>query len=311
MSDVLRKFGIHGPSRCHCCAVPYEEGLDHIFCTGDVATEVWSSFEDPGEMGRVSNLRHRVLQWWLRCGQNVYLKFVYRLLPMLTCWELWKARNKGVFEGRRMVGIEVVRQVFHQLRDLFHGQFPEITFSSGSWEGFYSSLLALRRRMSILLVRWMAPTVGCKLNSDGCTRGNPGVNGGGGVVRDSEGQVIVGYSCFFGSLTSLHAELKAMAFGVQLCVTHGLHDLHIEADSLVLVEILQGKLGCPWRLQWELEGLLRYKRHFREITHCYREANKPANFLANLGADTELETIYGSHSELPVRVRGEIQMEQL
>ncbi|XP_071939888.1 uncharacterized protein [Coffea arabica] len=262
-------------------------------------------------MGRVSNLRHRVLQWWLRRGQNVYLKFVYRLLPMLSCWELWKARNKGVFEGRRMVGTEVVRQVFHQLRDLFHGHFPEITFSSGSWEGFHSSLLALRRRMSILPVRWVAPTVGYKLNSDGCARGNSGISRGRGVVRDSEGLVIVEYSCFFGSLTSLHAELKAMAFGVQLCVTRGLHGLHIEADSPILVEIIQGKRGCPWRLQRELEGLLRYKRHFPEITYCYREANKPADYLANLGADTELEMIYGSHRELPARVRGKIQMEQL
>ncbi|XP_071916199.1 uncharacterized protein [Coffea arabica] len=287
MSDVLRKFGVQGPSRCHCCAEPDEEGLDHTFCTGDVARAVWSSFEDPGEEGGVSNLRHRVLRLWLRRGQNVYLKFVNRLLPMLTCWELWKARNKGVFEGRSMMGTEVVWQVFHQLRDLYHCHFPKITCSSGSWEVFHSSLLAMRRRMSIFPVHWVAPTVGCKLNSDGCARGNLGVSGDGGVMRDSDGQVIFGYSCFFGSLMSLHAELKAMAFGVQLCVARGLHDLYIETDSLVLVQILQGKRGCPWRLQRELEGLLRYKRYFREITNCYRETNKPADYLANLGADME------------------------
>ncbi|XP_027184159.1 uncharacterized protein LOC113782466 [Coffea eugenioides] len=185
MSDVLRKFGVQGPSRCHCCAEPDEEGFDHTFCTGIVARAAWSSFNDPGEVAGVSNLRHRVLRWWLRRGQNVYLKFIYRLLPMLICWELWKARNKGVFEGRSMVGTEVVRQ------------------------------------------------------------------------------------------------------------------------------ILQGKRGCPRRLQRELEDLLRYKRYFQEITHCYREANKSADYLANLRADTEQETIFGSHRALPVRVLGEIQMEQL
>ena len=124
------------------------------------------------------------------------------------------------------------------------------------------------------------------------------------MVRDPGGQFIVGYSCFFGYLTSLHAELKAMAFGVQLCVERGFQDLHIEADSLVLVQILQGKRGCPWRLQREMNDLLRYKRCFRAITHCYREANKPVDCLANLGANTEEDTIFGSHRELPDRVRG-------
>ena len=173
------------------------------------------------------------------------------------------------------MGTEVVHQVFHQLRDLFHCQFLEITCSSGSWEAFHSSLVGMRWRISILPVRWVAPTIGCKLNSDGCARGNPRISRGGGVVRDLKGQLVFGYSCFFGSLTSLHAELKAMAFGVQLCVAHRLHDLHIEADSLVLVQILQGKHGCPWKLQWEVDELLRYKQYFWEITHCYREANKP------------------------------------
>ena len=58
------------------------------------------------------------------------------------------------------------------------------------------------------------------------------------MVRDRDGRFIVGYSCFFGPLTSLHAELKAMLFGVQLCVARGFRALHVESDSLVLVWIL-------------------------------------------------------------------------
>lgn len=105
----------------------------------------------------------------------------------------------------------------------------------------------------------MASRVGCKLNLDGCARGNPGVSGGGGVLRDREGKIIFGYSCFFGSLTSLHAELKAMLFGVPQFIARGLYELHVEADSLVLVKILQGIQGCPWKLQWEVDELLSYR----------------------------------------------------
>ena len=114
---------------------------------------------------------------------------------------------------------EVVRQVFLQLCALLHCRFPEVNGPFESWDVLHSALVGVRRRVSIIQVAWVAPTGGYKLNSDGCSRGNPGISGGGGVMRDREGKLIFGYSCFFGSLTSLHAELRAMLFGVRLCVS--------------------------------------------------------------------------------------------
>ena len=73
-------------------------------------------------------------------------------------------------------------------------------------------------------VKWIASTVGYVLNSDGYSRGNPGISGGGGLVHDWNGNFMFGYSCFFGSLTSLLAELKAMAFRVQQCLSRGFLD---------------------------------------------------------------------------------------
>ena len=100
-----------------------------------------------------------------------------------------------------------------------------------------------------------------------------------------------------------------MLFGVQLCVARGLQELHVKSDSLGLVRILQGSQSCPWRLQWEVDELLSYKPYFREIMHCIREANKPADCLANLGADLEQESVFNIHSELPTNARGEIAMD--
>ena len=85
-----------------------------------------------------------------------------------------------------------------------------------------------------------------KLNSDGCSRGNPGVSGGGGMLRCLEGRFLLGYSCFFGEMTSLQAELKALIYGVRLAIACGYSDLHLESDSLVLVQVIQGKARCPW-----------------------------------------------------------------
>nr|XP_027103160.1 uncharacterized protein LOC113724458 [Coffea arabica] len=181
---LLRHVGVQGPSKCHCCAEPEEEEVNHIFCTGELAQAVWGIFQCSSGEPVVSSFRHMAIRWWLQRGQNKYVKFVYRLPPMLVCWELWKVRNRAVFDGRKMGCTEVVDQVLQQIQ--------------------------------------VAPVAGFKLNSDGCARGNPGTSGDWGVVRDCKGQVVLGYLCFFGSLTSLHAELEAMLFGVRLCVTRGL-----------------------------------------------------------------------------------------
>ena len=74
-----------------------------------------------------------------------------------------------------------------------------------------------------------------------------------------------------------------MPFGVRLCAARGLQELQVETDSLSLAKIMQGRQHSPWRLQQEVDDLLRYQQHIREITHCYREANKPTDYLANWG----------------------------
>ena len=125
------------------------------------------------------------------------------------------------------------------------------------------------------------------------------------MLRCSEGRFILGYSCFFGEMTSLQAELKALIFGVRLAIDRGYSDLQLESDSLVLVQILQGKSRCPWRLQGDLQDLLKVKRFVRKVSHCFREANKPADRLANIGADSGTILTYDSLRELPRLVRGD------
>nr|XP_027109396.1 uncharacterized protein LOC113729280 [Coffea arabica] len=125
----------------------------------------------------------------------------------------------------------------------------------------------LRSKVTILEVCWKCPSQ--SVVADGCLRGNPGRSGGGGVFRDYFGRFLLGFSCCFGEITSLHAELKALHFGTQLSVSRGLVKLHLESDSLVLARIIQGKVRCPWQLQRELQDLLQYERYFEAVTHCF------------------------------------------
>ena len=150
-----------------------------------------------------------------------------------------------------------------------------------------------------------------KLIESNGSRGNPGLSGGGGLVWDRHGHFIFGYSCFFGNLTSLHVELKAMLFGVRQCLLCGYDALHVETDSLVLANMIQGTSACPWELQGELEELLQYRHSFQAISHCYKEANKPVDQLANSGVDLQETCTYDSLASLPGMVRGDVRLDSL
>jgi hypothetical protein len=59
-------------------------------------------------------------------------------------------------------------------------------------------------------VKWVSPLSSwTKLNTDSASLGNPGLAGGGGVILDSSGSWIGGYSRAIGITTSVRFELKA------------------------------------------------------------------------------------------------------
>ncbi|XP_071923139.1 uncharacterized protein [Coffea arabica] len=215
--EQLRRFGVQGPSRCCCCIDPQEERLNHMFCTGEAARQVWKVFEiQERRSSRISSARHMAIAWWIQPAPHRYFAFVYRLLPSLICWELWRARTSALMQGG-----------------------------------------------------------GYKVNTDGCSLGNPGMSGGGGLLRDSQEGFLFGFSCFFGVITSLHAELQALVYRV------------------------------------ELDDLLRFQSLFQSITHCFREANKPSDRLAKMGATRGSDALFDSFVELPPMARGDIRMDRL
>ncbi|MQM15947.1 hypothetical protein Taro_048900 [Colocasia esculenta] len=53
------------------------------------------------------------------------------------------------------------------------------------------------------LVRWIPPLQGLVLNVDGASKGNPGPCGGGGLVRNGFGAVLLAFFHFYGTGNSL------------------------------------------------------------------------------------------------------------
>ncbi|KAL0421675.1 UNVERIFIED_CONTAM: hypothetical protein Slati_3190400 [Sesamum latifolium] len=68
-----------------------------------------------------------------------------------------------------------------------------------------------------MIFNWKKPTNGWwKLNCDGASKGNPGPSGAGGLIRDSNGRMIIAFADFLEEHTNTYAELYAVVRGIQL-----------------------------------------------------------------------------------------------
>ena len=144
--DRLHKLGIHGPSRCFCCLYPCQESIDHIFCTRVAAKQIWGYFE--GVIGGFRDsytLRHKLVSWWLRPNRNRYMLYLFRLLPALICWNLWKMRNSFVFDDHLRPVAQVCASIFGDLRDLLLNRFQGHMPSGHDWPGVYGMVVGLHR----------------------------------------------------------------------------------------------------------------------------------------------------------------------
>ncbi|CAA7405713.1 unnamed protein product [Spirodela intermedia] len=91
------------------------------------------------------------------------------------------------------------------------------------------------------------PPVGhLKLNVDGAARGNPEPVGGRGILRDPTGSIIFAFSYFYNIQTNTAAEAMAIRDGLLLCEERNLHDIVIESDSRVLVQMLRAGSCSHW-----------------------------------------------------------------
>ena len=93
----------------------------------------------------------------------------------------------------------------------------------------------------------------------------------------------------------------------------GFTNVSIQVDSLVLVGILQRRLQCPWMIRREVKQIWDMVEDATHFAHCYKEANKVADRLANEGASTSNHdiSIYNHFSAIPRLARGEIRVDRL
>ncbi|KAH0776696.1 hypothetical protein KY290_008107 [Solanum tuberosum] len=100
--------------------------------------------------------------------------------------------------------------------------------------------------MQIKEVRWLRPpdTI-LKLNTDVSSLKNPYSIGGGGILRNSLGEMVYAFTIPLGVGTNNRAEALAAIHGLQWCVQHGHKNIILEVDSELLTKWIAQNIKPP------------------------------------------------------------------
>ena len=139
-----------------------------------------------------------------------------------------------------------------------------------------------------------------KLNIDGASNGNPRPSGGAGIFRDHYENYIKAFACNFSWRTPVMAEVLALFKGLRIAWDMGYKKLEINLDSQITVKKTEQlcKMNQPlYFIMRECKELMARRDWEVKLRHCYREANRVADYFANLGVNqTVLLVIFDSHS---------------
>lgn len=130
------------------------------------------------------------------------------LLPGVICRELWKLRGRHIHNGGNGNPHEVIAAVLRQMRtnaEAFPFSYMCPDDDSLISLGLVYTLQAYSRK-GLRVVVWTFPTAAYTFKNDGFSLGNPELSGGGIIIRDKYGTIVVAMAIHLGRCTSTYAE---------------------------------------------------------------------------------------------------------
>ena len=130
---------------------------------------------------------------------------------------------------------------------------------------------------------------GVSLNTDGAKKGS-GYAGAGGLIRDSNGNWLMGFTVNLGMCSVLSTELWGLLHGLRVAWGHGFRRLQVGVDNKSIVHFLERAHPSANKnaiLGKAIRELL-VRDWIFHIEHVYREANSAADFITSYSLTTPI-----------------------
>jgi ribonuclease HI len=311
--ENLRKRGWEGPSRCPLC-LQEEESMNHLLLVCPFASEVWQLALGLGALApNLPQEIHLLLSNWqalcpFRTANQGHLLALWRSIPKFILWKIWLERNNRLFREEKRTPAQVATRI----KALFSESAPYFIKASnlrplGQEEEGWLRHLGLQnisaigpsnsptcswelRMDKIKLEEWKNSMNSNFLSFDGASKGNLGEAGGGGIISNPIGNIILRYAWGIGIDSNNKVEALALWQGLTQALILNIQDLIVLGDSRILIQALnQNTRVANGQLQHVIDkiNLLRRQFHSIQLFHVLRGNNAQADEEANVGARLE------------------------
>ncbi|XP_059292434.1 uncharacterized protein LOC132045876 [Lycium ferocissimum] len=250
---------------------------------GNVATKVWTYVKTVVGITTQFQQVKQVLQVWWKANCPPKFRAIFKAIPTVTMWQIWKWRNI-VLHGGKMSIYKVIYEINMIIYQICRLRFPWLNN----------------------LPRWWL-----KCNSDGASRGNPGPSSVAFYIKNAAGDFQFAAARRISDGSNLVAEAMALHEGLKYYVTHSLVPVVMETDSMTMKMILTGQWEAPWSISMIINDISRLRRDKEvRVEHVLREGNGLADFLTNYAFDFAGDHHFHSFTSLLVKERKNLNMEK-
>jgi ribonuclease HI len=162
-------------------------------------------------------------------------------------------------------------------------------------------------------VLWQPPILDwIKCNSDGASAGNPGNSSCGGIFRNSEANFCGAFAYNLGIQSSLYAEIMGAILAIELAHHKGWNSLWLETDSMLVLNAFKSTSTVPYSLRNRWNNCIFFLSRMNFfVSHIFREGNKCADTLANLGLSLPPSSSHTWWSSLPAALFADFDCNRL
>jgi hypothetical protein len=182
------KRGFTGPSWCHLCCNE-EETQNHLLNLCPYSSQLWDQCANimrTSDRNR-SGIRETIEGWRDSIFHSPILNRIWQLLPGFILWQIWKERNRRIFNSSSLNWQEVWSKILSNIKETInlHPWMdqdltcpPTEQIILNAWQLCLTPSLSAPIPGSTTKIspsHWEAPQDGYhKINFDGASKGNPG-----------------------------------------------------------------------------------------------------------------------------------------